>query len=65
MAFLLVEKPDLDVVEAALKAQQGFRGDIAQKIVAPVSDVVSDQVAFIVLFDPIALDGIIQEVRKV
>ena len=55
MAILLVEEAELDVVEAALKAKKGFRGDNPKRIVAPVNNVVADKEAFVVLFDPVAL----------
>src|SRR5262245_41360729 len=66
VAFFLVEKADGDAIESALKAKQGLGWDVPNKVVvAPVSDVVADQVSFVVLLDAVSLDRIIQEVRKV
>ena len=59
MALLLVEEAELDVVEPALKAQKSFSGDNPKRIVAPVNDIVADQVTFVVLFDAVTLDGVI------
>src|SRR5262245_12883341 len=66
VAFFLVEEADGDAIESALKAKQGLGGDVPNKeVVAPVSDVVADQVSFVVLLDAVSLLGIVQEVRKV
>ena len=63
---MLVEEADGDAIESALKAKESLGGDVPNKIVVvPVSDVVADQVPFVVLLDAVALDRIIQEVRKV
>src|SRR5437867_1716226 len=65
MALLLVEEAELDVVEPALKAYKSFSGDIPKRIVAPINDIVAHQVTFVVLFDAVTLDGVVEEESKV
>ena len=65
VTLLLVEEAELDVVEPALKTQKGFSGDNAKGIVAPVNDIIADQETFVVLFDAVTFDGVIEEESKV
>ena len=53
--FSWLKRPTRDAIEAALKAKERLSGDVPKKIVAPVNDVVADQVSFVVLFDAVAL----------
>ena len=57
----LVEQADANVVEAALKTDEGFHRQSPKTIVAAIIDVVAREKSFVVLLDAVAVDRIVEE----
>src|SRR5581483_7724118 len=61
----LSEQSDPNVIEAALKADEGFHRQPGEMVTAAVVDVVAGQKTFVVLLDAVAVHRVIQKKREV
>ena len=65
LAVFLIEQADPYVVKAALKAQQSFSRQPPQGIAAPVGNIVAGQKTFVVLFDAVAVDRVVEKQAEI